>query len=165
MPAYNDRRLLLFQRDQALPRRCLACGRPAKKYLSDQVSWVPPATYLLFFVAGPVLVLLIMLAVRKSARVQLPFCKRHREHRASRRAAANIAFAVAVALLIFAVAIGSWTPVLPSLAFFAAMLWLARPTQRPAQMKDGWIWMQGVAPDLIGELDKPPIALLERFGR
>lgn len=62
-------RLHVQQADGYLPAVCMCCGEPATAMINRRMSWCPP------WVGG-----IIALALTKYARVQAPFCDRHKGH-------------------------------------------------------------------------------------
>lgn len=75
-------RVVVLERDAALPARCIKCNRPASgPPLARRLSWHPPVTLLVVLPAIVLLLplgLLLALVLRRSARVGLPLCPRHR---------------------------------------------------------------------------------------
>ncbi len=72
-------RLHVQQADGHLPMICMRCAAPATVVKAKKLHWFPRWIVYFALIAIPV-VLILALVLRKSARVQAPFCNRHRWH-------------------------------------------------------------------------------------
>jgi hypothetical protein len=74
--AWRSEAILILRPDAQLPDLCLCCGREAGgQRVRKSFRWHRPLLYLL--AVHPLIYLLVMLAVRRRARVSLPLCARH----------------------------------------------------------------------------------------
>jgi hypothetical protein len=80
---WQDGAMLITTRDGdvVLPDRCVKCNGPANGYrLRRKLSWHSPLLYLLIL-AGWLVYLIVVLVVRKTARVHVGLCERHLNNR------------------------------------------------------------------------------------
>src|SRR5215471_12290618 len=75
-------RLHVQQADGHLPMVCMRCGEPATVIKTKKLSWYPRWILAFVFLGAPGILILVILAavLRKSARLQAPFCGRHQGH-------------------------------------------------------------------------------------
>jgi hypothetical protein len=69
---------------EEFPRLCVRCGADAEDDVANTFAWVPSWTGILIFV-GLAPWLIVTLIMRKSMRITLPVCDRHRGHWRNRR--------------------------------------------------------------------------------
>jgi len=82
-----------------MPERCVSCNAPAQgAKLKRQLSWHPPAYYLLIF-AGLLVYIIVAIIVAKKAVIHIGLCSRHRSQR--RLAIAYCCFGVMAGLILF----------------------------------------------------------------
>lgn len=89
-----------------LPPLCARCGEPADGRVARTFTWHPSwvgVFFLLLIVPG----LLLMLALRKSMRVRVPLCDRHRWHWTLPPLFAGVALALCVLAVLAAVYAGN----------------------------------------------------------
>ncbi len=69
---------LVVELGAVFPDRCLKCNAPAEGFKKRfNVSWHHPALYLLVLL-GLLIYVIVALVVRKTARLDIPLCPRHR---------------------------------------------------------------------------------------
>jgi hypothetical protein len=104
---WQDGLMLVTTKNIVLPDRCVKCNAPANGYrLMRNLSWHNPLLYLLL-IASWLLYLIVVLIVRKTARVRIGLCE---DHIKSRRVALFSAWALfvgGVATIVLAFASGS----------------------------------------------------------
>ncbi|HJZ59452.1 MAG TPA: hypothetical protein VKE74_31195 [Gemmataceae bacterium] len=69
---------------ELFPRMCLRCGADADHDVSQTFAWMPPWVHILIL-AGLAPWLIVCLILRKSMRVRVPMCERHRNHWRNRK--------------------------------------------------------------------------------
>jgi hypothetical protein len=70
---WRDRKALVTQKGVSLGHACLKCGEPATTRLPRTLSWHHPALYLLILV-GVIVYLIVGMALRQTARAEIPLC-------------------------------------------------------------------------------------------
>jgi hypothetical protein len=75
-------RMHVDQANGELPMVCMRCGDPASVVKSKKLSWYPRWILVLILLGVPGLVIMVILALalRKSAWLQAPLCERHQGH-------------------------------------------------------------------------------------
>jgi hypothetical protein len=74
--------LLIIQQGAELPDRCVVCNRSTVHRWPKTFYWAPPGLRLLIFM-GPLIYVIVALAVRKRADLAVPLCEEHEEKRRS----------------------------------------------------------------------------------
>jgi peptidoglycan/LPS O-acetylase OafA/YrhL len=66
----------------SLPHRCIKCNEPAQEPTKSRtLYWIHPALFLLLFVGGWLILLIVYYVVRKRAEVNPGLCERHKKRR------------------------------------------------------------------------------------
>lgn len=71
--------LLIIQQGVDLPSRCVTCNRSTVHRWRRTFYWAPPGLRIL--VIAPLLYIIVILVVRKSATLSIPLCEEHEEKR------------------------------------------------------------------------------------
>jgi hypothetical protein len=109
--AYRDGKILVVPSGCKLPLNCVKCGAPAlKSPLRRTFYWRNPGYYYILlalpflFPVGAVFVVAMLRAIRKNARVDVPFCQAHRSWRSRMNTVGTALWmgSVPMALLLFA---------------------------------------------------------------
>jgi hypothetical protein len=90
---WRDRRLLVMNREARLPPTCVKCGDPEVRRLKKTLYWHHPAVYLALIV-NVLIYAVLALVLRKSAKIEVPLCRRH-NHRRSMMLAVGATLCVA----------------------------------------------------------------------
>jgi hypothetical protein len=159
------------------PRLCLKCGAEADSDVTNTFTWVP-SWVIVIILAGLLPWLIVASLLRKSMRVTVPMCGRHRGHWLNRRLylwlglLGWIAYGVALAVVaddlpkeVFPVALG--------VLIFGGLLWLivglvyTNSGIKPREITDQWIELVGVHRDFEEAWDEvaPPPVPKRRKGR
>ena len=75
--AYREGQVLVVPCGCRLPAACVRCGKPSEDLLSKTFRWHSPWLYILILV-GVLFYVIVALVVQKKARIDIPFCHRHR---------------------------------------------------------------------------------------
>ena len=73
-PVRREGDVVVFFRETALPACCVRCAAPATRSVRKTFTWHTPWLYLALL-ANALVYVLLALAVRKTARVDLPYCE------------------------------------------------------------------------------------------
>jgi len=103
-PVWSDGRNLIMLDNAVCPPRCVKCNAPAEFSWTKRLYWCSP-WYFLFLPLGLLIVLIIILAVRRSARVTVYLCEEHRRGRVRAIAISWISVALLVGMIVGAVMI------------------------------------------------------------
>jgi hypothetical protein len=148
---------LVMHKQALLPDRCVKCNAPTNgEYQHRKLSWLHPA-WALLILASWIIYLIVYLAIRKKAEVDLGLCE---EHKAKRRTGIGIGWITA--LLGFAsifLAIGTEKPgfvFLGILLFLFGVIYgsIAASVVGVAKMDDNYIWMKRVNENFLANF--PP---------
>ena len=155
--AWRDGKFLVVRKGAELPDRCLKCNAPAEGYrFSRSLSWTKSAWMFLILV-NVVVFLLVYFLVRKTARVTVGLCPRHRKarNRAIARgwlmALAGIVIVVAGAPLpepgVIICAIGGFCLVITGLIFglFGSRVLI------PIKIDKHAVWLARVSPQYLAQ--------------
>ena len=78
---WREGRYVVCPRDAHLPDRCVRCNKPAEDYsLLRKLSWHHGAWFLLILL-NLLIYLIVALCIRKTAKVHVGLCRRHRRKR------------------------------------------------------------------------------------
>ena len=80
-PAFGSGKRVIIALNNPLPSRCVCCNGPASGVKRRTFYWYPPWIYILILLS-PLILVLVGLVVRRTARVDIPLCD---EHQAKRR--------------------------------------------------------------------------------
>jgi hypothetical protein len=155
---WQDGKLLVMTKDFVLPDRCVKCNLPAEGYrLRRNLSWHHPAFYL-FILIHILLYVIVALAVRKTARIEVGLCPAHRSER-------RLAITVAWLLVLAGVAISIVgvmyfnSEAAPLAAICGAILlisgavcgvWGSQPVVAK-KIDDRFVWLAKVTPEFLAE--------------
>ena len=149
---WRDGKLVVMLRDAVLPLRCVTCSAPASTRLPRSLSWHPPLVYLLVFV-NLLVYLVVALATRHTARVEVPLCARHLARRRRRIGCAFATIALGAALPALAAA------VLPGESAHSATLARAAPLLFAATFPIALMIGMTAAPVTTGRIDRETVRL------
>ena len=148
---------LAMHKSGVLPDCCVRCAAPTNgRRLRQTLHWHHPAVYIAVF--SPLIYIILALALRKSAVVDVGLCERHAALR--RTAALAGAGFGGGGLLAFIASIALDEPIL-ALAGLASMLvaivWAAvgRRTVIPAKIDDHHVWLRGLPQGYLATLPTP----------
>ena len=117
--AWQDGTKLVTTRNIVLPDRCVKCNAPANGYrLKRNLSWHSPVLYVLL-VASWLIYLIVVLIVRKTARVHIGLCEKHLNSRRVALFSAWTLFVAGVATIVLAFA--SRSPIAALLGFLVVI--------------------------------------------
>ena len=138
---------VLLPRDARLPDRCVKCNAPAEGFRKRcNLSWHSPVLYLLILL-GLIFYVIIALCVRRTAKVEVGLCPRHRARRKLGITIGLILLTAAIATPFIAAAIDNGVPILFGvLAFVASLVVLivANQVVTPARIEpDGSVLLRG----------------------
>lgn len=161
--AFADDRDVVVLKDGVLPSRCVCCNAPATTRMRREFHWYPPWVTVLVIFPGILIALIVMLALRKRMRMEVPLCDEHRRRR-SQRILSCVVWGVG-SLLLLGVSIPTTTGttmwvlivgfILSALAALtvgsqmASMLIPRRITQEAGRFK-------GASPDFLASLPRWP---------
>ncbi|MBI3651776.1 MAG: hypothetical protein HY231_12220 [Acidobacteria bacterium] len=154
---WREGKKLVMHKHAYLPDRCVKCNAPTDgEYLHRKLSWLHPA-WALLILASWLIYLIVYLAIRKKAEVDLGLCERHR---ADRRTFLGISWGAALlGIGCFMLAIG-----IEKLGFILLGILLllfgiifgifSANIISVAKMDDNYIWMRRVNEDFLANF--PP---------
>lgn len=148
---------------ELFPEMCIRCGAAADADVDLDVNfaWMPGWVHLFIFM-GLLPWLIAALILRKTMRVTLPVCQRHRSHWRNRRLYIGLGFLFWV---VFAIALAiEWRDLpeeaasaTPGFLVFGGLLWLivglfyVNGAIKPAKITDRWNELVGVNKDFARE--------------
>jgi hypothetical protein len=157
------------------PRHCARCGSEADTDRAHTFSWVPE--WVLIIILGGLLPWLIVTAIlRKTMRVTLPLCHRHRNHWLNRQLFLWLGLLWWIG---YAIALGVTAKELPkdalnaglAVLIFGGLLWLlvglfyVNSGIKAKKISDRWIDLVGIDPEFAREWEAslpPPVAPVVR---
>jgi hypothetical protein len=168
-------------RDEAggdeFPRLCVRCGEGADGDSTQNFSWVPEWVPILIL-GGLLPWLLVAMILKKSMRVTLPVCRRHRRHWLRRTLYIWLGLLGWVVAGVLAVVLlpqlpQDAVPVVLGVLVFGGLLWLivgvvyTNSGIKPRQITDRWIELKGISPVFAEAWDeaRPPVAPVVRRPR
>lgn len=138
-----------------MPDRCVSCNAPAQgAKLKRQLSWHPPAYYLLVF-AGLLVYIIVALVVGKKAILHIGLCDKHRSQR--RWAIAYCCFGVLAGLVMFfgGLADGNgWVAMLGIILLITGAVcgvWKGTIISA-AKIDKEFVWVKGACPEFLAQL-------------
>ena len=147
--AYRDGDLLMIPRfGSRLPRRCCICNAKARENaLKRQLYWHPQWVTFLVLIS-PLIYVIVSLAIRKNATVEIYLCDRHKRRR-SNGIALMIGGTVA-AVLIGVVGQSGEAALVAMLLFLVALIGgaLMMRTVSAARMDEQYVWLKVERPYL-----------------
>jgi hypothetical protein len=150
--------ILVMHKQGVLPDRCVKCNAPANGLrLKRKLSWHHPALYLVIL-AGLLFYVIIALIVRKTAKIEIGICERHRSRRRMGIAIAWLMVPLGFASFFLANQHRVW----PIFAGFALLLLslivgvVVSNIVSPKKIDDYYVWLKKVHPDFLAEL--PPVS-------
>lgn len=159
---------LIVRKGVEFPDRCVKCNRPAEGYrLRRNLSWHNPLLYLVIL-AGLLIYVIVALIVRKTARLYLPLCPEHRARRARTIWAAWLVVLGSIGLMVMGgvladsnaqEAVGGFMLLGGLLGFLGGLIYaaVATPVVKATKIDDYYVWLQGVAPEFLRELEAVPV--------
>jgi hypothetical protein len=148
-------RQMVTRSDTPMPDRCVRCNAPAKGFrLKRQLSWHPPAYYLLILISILIYVIVAM-CIRKKGTLYIGLCENHRVQRSRFILASWLAGLIGLGLLFAAAGYESG-----ALAFTGIVLVLAAivvgavkaPVISTAKIDNDFVWVKGVNEAFLAEL-------------
>lgn len=142
--------LVMFKR-AALPQRCVKCNAPTPHTLKRNLRWHPPALYIVA-AAGPLLYLILSLALSKSATIHVGLCETHAAAR--KRDIIISCFLVFLSFVSFCVAaqLEDMTFVfVGSIVFLVGVIYGIVRTKivAPQKIDDRYVWLNGVSAEYL----------------
>jgi hypothetical protein len=112
---WRDGIVLVMHKQAVLPDRCVKCNESVNGLrLKRKLSWHHPALYLMIFFPGLLFYAIVALIVRKTARIDVGICERHRSRRRIGIAVAWLIALLGFAMFFFTTQRRSWPPMLHS---------------------------------------------------
>lgn len=155
--------LVVVNRGSNLPARCVKCNAPTEYRLRRELSWFHPACWILAILAMVIFVIVII-ATRKYAIVNLGLCNIHRARRRKAIWIAWLIVATALGCLVLAVALDinraevNFFLFLSGLVlFFVGVIYGSARAKvlKPHKINKYFAWLKGASPDFLAEL--PPV--------
>ena len=150
---------LITTRYIELPDRCIKCNAPANGYrLRRTLHWHDPLYYLIIF-AGVLIYAVVALVVRKTARVHIGMCERHRNNR---RMALYLSWGMfLVSIVMFIMAISAENGIVALLGFFLLMAAgiygaIGPRTIRATKIDEQFAWIRGVDREYLAQFPQWP---------
>jgi hypothetical protein len=152
---WRFKRQLVMRADTALPDSCVRCTAPANGYkLKRQLSWHPPAYFLLVLIS-PLIYIIVAMCIRKKAIVHVGLCDAHRAQRKWFIVGSWISVLLGIGLI--GGAIGAESGMM---GLAGAVLLLAgiiagsvkAPVVSAAKIENGWLWVNGTGQSFLSNL-------------
>ena len=146
MAIWRADRVLVMGKDATLPDRCVKCNAPAHgQRLTRNLSWHSPYLYLLILL-NLLIYAIVVLIVRKKARVQIGLCDVHRTKRRMALAFGYVAGLGGLGLLIASLIQSSGVLALVgALLLFAGLIGGATASIISAKrIDDRFVWIKGI---------------------
>lgn len=152
--------VLIMEKTASLPHRCVSCNAPADIRLTKTLAWHSSFVYLLILI-NLLIYLLVSLFVRKTAKIEIPLCKAHDDHR-------NRGIAIAWLISVSGLAVCGysftnfeelWGLFLIGLFLFCVGLIVGSIRGRaviPKKIDDSYLWLTKVCPEFLATLPQAP---------
>jgi hypothetical protein len=157
---WRDGKTLVMVKIARLPSRCVKCNEPATNRLKRTLYWYNPLLFLLIL-ASPLIFIIVALIVRKSVKVEVPLCERHRALRKNGMLAGVGIFLVGI-ILCFSPAMGKddiyvYGLISGIVLFFVGLIVMAVASQvvTASKIDDTHAWLKKVSPLYLATL--PPL--------
>ena len=159
---WREGSVLVMHKTAELPDRCVKCNAPAHgRRLTRNLSWHPPAWYLLILVSL-LIYIIAALVVRHTAKIKIGLCAKHASQRRKRIAVGWLLGLGSIALLAVAGSQGYFSNALVwswpvALAMFIASIVIAVLVSRlavPTRIDRHYVWLKNIHPDFLDSL--PP---------
>ncbi len=177
---YREYDLLVAKKRAEFPDRCVKCNRPAEGYrLRRNLSWHNPVLYVALL--SPLIYIILALCLRKTARLDIGLCRRHRQKRARTIWIAWLTSLASLGLMIVGGFLADTRPGPGVFVFLipiglAGMLVgmiygvIAAPPVKATKINDRCAWLSGVGRTFLEGLGEVPeyIAMVRepiRFGK
>ncbi len=153
---WQDGRLLLANRNAALPNRCVKCNQPTDHKMKRTYYWHPSGWYFLILLSVLIYVIVAMV-VRKKAKIQVGLCERHRRRRIYSMAAGTLVPLCSIGGCIASEASDLGLALSLILVPFG-LIWLAFASQllRATRIDEQFVYLKGVHADYLATL--PPLS-------
>jgi hypothetical protein len=159
---WRDGKLLVMAKVARLPSRCVKCNEPATDRLKRSLSWHHPYWYFLIFLPfGPLICIIVVLSIRKTAKIEVPLCEQHRASRIKGILFAWICALSGIALGFAAGFIeedyGAVVFVVGVALFFFGLIFgsLTAQVVPPQKIDERHVWLKKVSPRYLAML--PPL--------
>jgi hypothetical protein len=143
---------LVMHRKAYLPDRCVKCNAPTNnEYLHRKLTWLHPA-WLLLILASWLIYLIVYLAIRKKAEVDLGLCEQHRTNRRTGITVGWITAFLGIGCFVLAIASEAFGLIfLGILLFFFGVIFgsYAANVVSVTKMDDNYIWIRRVHQDYL----------------
>lgn len=165
---WRDGATLVAHRNATFPDRCVKCNAAADgKRWNRKLYWHHPAFYLLIIFPGLLIYVIVALCIRKSAKVSVGLCRKHRAVRRN-----GILLGWLIGLLGISGMIGSvmvadvriyrnstvplWMLLGGIALFLFGLIWgmIRSRVVAPTRIDEQYVWLRGAGPAFLGEL--PP---------
>lgn len=156
--AWRDGNALVMHKQGDLPDRCVRCNAPANGIrLKRDLSWHHPAIYLIIL-AGLLIYVIVALIVRKTAKIEVGICKRHRSRRRIGIAVAWLMALLGIATFFLTTEQHAWPVIVGLLLILLSLIvgMIASRVVTPKKIDDSYVWLTGVHPDYLAQL--PPVS-------
>jgi hypothetical protein len=148
-------RQMVTRSDTPMPDRCIKCNAPAKGFrLKRQLSWHPPAYFLLLLVSILIYVIVAMI-IRKKATLYIGLCD---THRAQRNRYIMLSWLIALLGLGVLFAAAAWNKellFLPGILLFLAGIIVGVvkvPMITAAKIDNEFVWVKGADQSFLAQL-------------
>ena len=152
---FRDGARLVVEPGASLPDRCVKCNAPAEGFTKRfNLSWHHPAIYFTIL-AGVLIYVIVALIVRKTARINIPLCPRHRAKRRNIILIGLGVFLLGIVGFFTAAALDNgWYVLVGFVLFIGGIITMVVGSQTvtPALINERAAWLKGVCPDFLAEL-------------
>lgn len=159
--------ILVMQKGASLPVRCLLCNQPASVQLPKKMHWHHPALYILLFLGGPVIYLIVAMVTRKSASMILPLCTPHVEKRKKMTVTASLLATAGLALCLGSCAFSEQGNAFPIMILLGFLLMIIGGLVSigvsnmiiPKKIDDYYVWLRKINGSYLATLPQAPPGL------
>jgi hypothetical protein len=160
---WREGKILLMSKGAEFPDRCVKCNSPAMGYrLKRDLSWHPQLLYLMIIFPGLLFYVIVALIVRKTAKIQVPLCRRHRAARRRDIAIGWMGSLAGIAMMFSAAVVSDSLPepggavfvIAGIVTLLVAIIYgatLARVVV-PQRIDTNLVWLKGVCPAFLATL-------------
>jgi hypothetical protein len=159
--------ILVMQKGASLPVRCLLCNQPAAVQLPKKMHWHHPALYVLLFLGGPVIYLIVAMVTRKTANMVLPLCAAHVEKKKKMTVTASLLALSGLALSLGSCAFDEQGNVFPFMILLGFLLMIIGGLVSisvtnmiiPKKIDDYYVWLKKISTSYLATLPQAPPGL------
>jgi hypothetical protein len=160
---WREGKILVMSKGTVFPDRCVKCDAPAEGYrLNRDLSWHPSVWYLMIFFPGLLFYIIAAMIVRKTAKIRVPLCRRHRAARRRDIAIGWLGSLGGIAMFIGGFTVGDSLPeagraglVIGGIVLLLAPMIYGSLRARvvvPTRIDESMVWLKGVGPEFLAAL-------------